>query len=167
MLADETRQRLRRLRKDARSDPNRVPIAYEAEAGQTVEWPGDIEAPYVKIVPADEYTRLHSGATLTGAFVAKEGRGRLKRVDCYNADGALQFYLQVFDARALVLGAVPLWVPLVVLPDTTVALVFSESSTLAFSSGLVVALSTTPATFTAAGAIGVFSVQIQDALLPR
>lgn len=135
-------------------------MQYVADDDQQIEVPGDELSPFARAYPTDDYQRFPAPAATVAAAAQqtfKAAAGHLKRVDALNTDVATR-YLMIFDAAAAVAnGDVPVWAPLPIPAGGFGSLSFGDQDLVVTNTGIVVALSTTAATLTLVGNVGIFS----------
>lgn len=106
------------------------------------------------------YTRMSPTAgDATGAIVVKASAGRLRRCVVYNNDAATPLWVQIHnDATLPPAAGGRAWGSIPIPALGTVEIDFSEAD-LCLSTGIMLALSTAPMTYTAAAVTGEFSAQ--------
>jgi len=157
-IDDEARRRNRRRNQDRRDDG--APVKYVDDEGRDIELSGDELSAFSRVYPTDDYTRFPAPAATVAAAAQqtfKAAAGKLKRVDVLSTAVATR-YLMIFDAAGAVAnGVAPVWAPLPIPAGGFGSLSFGDQDLVAMNEGIVVALSTTAATLTLAGAVGIFS----------
>lgn len=157
MTETSTQKKIRGLRRDSREDENVVVVGYETESGQPRAWTGDAEAPYVKPIYGTLRRYSTSAGSLNTLAVVCQTEALLKKIVASNAedpDAEEEYYLQFFDgpaADATMIDSVPF-------PKSGVAGFDFGPEGLYCSTGIQIAVSTTFATYTAAGFIAFFLV---------
>ncbi len=157
-IDDEAVRRNRRRDQDARSKG--VPMRYVTDDDRQIEVSGDELSQFARVYPTDDYERFPARAgtvDLAAQQTFKASAGRLKRVDALNTDVATR-YLMIFDSdEAVANGDAPAWTPLPIPAGGFGSMAFDDQELLATNDGIVVALSTTAATLTLTGDVGIFS----------
>lgn len=157
-IDNEARRRNRRRDQDSRGEGD--PMRYVTDDDRQIEVSGDELSPFFRVYPTDDYQRFPAPAAtvaLAAQQTFKASAGQLKRVDMLNTDVATR-YLMIFDSGAAVAnGDAPVWAPLPVPASGFGSISFDDQELLVTNNGIVVAISTTAATLTLAGSVGVFS----------
>jgi hypothetical protein len=147
---------LEKMRRDGSLLGEAIGVAYKNIKGTWKALTGVDDGPFV--VPVED---VLVDATLDGdgeSFRILKGEHYFTQAAFYNNNADTTFYIMVFDQEELPAnGAIPRWTCVPAAPGVTTAL--DIPGAIHFEYGIVVAISTTPMSFTAAGAdVGSISI---------
>ena len=161
MTTQRDRRLLDRVRIGASREADVTPMGYDRDGANTAIVPGDAQGPYFVRRP-NEYQTYVTGDAFESAVLVKERPGRVVSVRVLrDAPGNADRWVIFFDRASVpVLGAEPDW--RVLLPGKILQVTEEPPDSLWFDNGIVVALSTTPLTYTPPGGDeAIFQVQFE------
>ena len=155
MADDRDQKRLRKIRSDSRHEGGDEPIAYQDETGDPVALTGDETAPYIWSLLRTLESQVGAAqvaylAATGSSLVAKSTAGRLYQALVFNpTQGSLTFQVHNRDNTPGA-GDSPFMTPITLPTQTMLTLEFGHMAGVFMPAGIVLACSSTYATFTSA-----------------